>query len=73
MELWHCLTECPIKGQVRYECASHPRCHRTCNDRPDPTICPLSCIINGCECPRGTVVDFSKLECVPENECEGTH
>ena len=61
---------CPIKGQVRRECASHPSCHQTCNSTGS-TICPAICIINGCECPEGTVIDEDKWECVPRSECEG--
>ena len=66
------FTECPIKGQVRYECASHPLCHRTC-DNTNITFCPAICIVNGCECPVGTVVDFAKRECVHESQCEGMY
>ena len=32
-----------------------------------------TCIINGCECPAGTVIDEDKGECVAPSECEGTH
>jgi len=63
---------CPIKGQIRKQCASHPLCHRTCNDdgsRP----CPAICIDNGCECPAGTVIDVDKRECVDPSDCKGTH
>ena len=66
------ITVCPIKGQIRKECASHPSCHQTCNST-GPTACPAVCIVNGCECPYGTVVDVAKRECVPRSECEGTH
>ena len=59
---------CPIKGQVRKECASHPSCHRTCNSS-DPIFCPKICYINGCECPNGTVIDVEKKECVLPSEC----
>ena len=61
---------CPIEGQIRKECASHPLCHLTCDDdgsRP----CPAICIGNGCECPDGTVIDVIKRECVAPSECEG--
>ena len=62
---------CPIKGQVRKECASHPSCHEACNST-DPIICPLVCIINGCECPAGTVIDWDKRQCVYPRQCRGT-
>ena len=64
------ITVCPIKGQVRRECASHPDCHQTCNTT-GPVVCPRICIVNGCECPDGTVIDEYKNECVTPNECEG--
>ena len=64
------ITVCPIKGQVRSECASHPSCHQTCTST-GPTPCPAICIVNGCECPNGTVIDEAKKECVPRRECEG--
>ena len=66
------LTVCPIKGQVRQECAAHPGCHQTC-DSTDPVVCPLVCVVNGCECPHGMVVDLTKRECVLPIECEGTN
>ena len=64
--------ECPIKGQIRKECASHPSCHRTCDNLNESIPCPLVCVINGCECPTGTVLDVDKQECVVPSECEGT-
>ena len=65
------ITACPIKGQIRKECASHPNCHQACSST-DSIICPLVCIVNGCECPPGTVIDWDKNECVYPNQCEGT-
>ena len=65
-----CITACPIKGQIRKKCASHPSCHRACNSS-DPLVCPLICIPNGCECPAGTVIDWKTRECVRPNQCEG--
>ena len=65
------ITVCPVKGQVRSECASHPSCHRTCTST-GPMACPAICIVNGCECPSGTVIDEAINECVPRRECEGT-
>jgi len=55
------------------ECASHPDCTKTCiNKNFGPIICPEVCIINGCVCPNGTVVDEAKNECVASSECPGT-
>ena len=65
-------TACPIKGQIRKGCASHPSCHQACNST-GPTLCPQICIVNGCECPDGQVIDWDTNECVTPNECEGTH
>ena len=65
-----CITACPIKGQIRKECASHPSCHRACNNT-NPLVCPDICINDGCECPAGTVIDWEKRECVRPNQCEG--
>ena len=64
------ITACPVEGQVRKECASHPDCHQTCNTT-EPVVCPTVCIDNGCECPFGTVIDEDKNECVPPKQCEG--
>ena len=63
--------ECPIKGQIWKECASHPLCHHTCDNLNDSIPCPLVCVINGCECPTGTVIDVDKQECVVPSECPG--
>ena len=65
------FTACPIEGQVRRECASHPDCHRTCNTT-GPVACPRVCIVYGCECPNGTVIDEDTNACVTPNECTGT-
>ena len=65
------IAVCPVRGQIRRECASHPNCHPTCNNTR-PLACPRICIPNGCECPSGTVIDETSNECVAPNECEGT-
>ena len=64
------IIACPVKGQVRKECASHPSCHQTCNNT-GPFACPAICVVNGCECPPGTVIDEDINECVTPRECEG--
>ena len=63
---------CPVKGQIRKECASHPSCHRTCDDT-NTTVCPAVCIVYGCECPNGTIIDEKKNECVAPEECKGMY
>ena len=62
---------CPIKGQIRKECAAHPNCVKTCNNTGELLVCQEECIINGCECPDGTVIDMDKNECVELGECPG--
>ena len=62
------ISACLIKGQVRKECASHPSCHQTCNNN-ETAICPEICIVDGCECPNGTVIDEDINECVTPSEC----
>ena len=62
------ITECPVKGQIKKECASLPSCHQTCGS-PDPRPCPLICIQDGCECPAGTIIDETRNECVCPSEC----
>ena len=66
------VSTCPIKEQIRKECASHPNCTITCTNTDKPVDCPEGCIFIGCECPNGTVVDEEKDACVPPSECPGT-
>lgn len=68
------LPPCSIKGQSRKECALHPNCTMTCKDIGEPLrVCAESCVVNGCECPNGTIVDEEKSECVPLSECPGMY
>ena len=67
---YNLIAVCPIKGQIKKECASHPSCHQTCNST-GLSVCPAVCIINGCECPDGQVIDEVKCQCVTPQECEG--
>ena len=66
------ITACPIEGQIRRECASHPDCHKTCNTT-GPVPCPRVCIVNGCECPEGTVINEENNKCVTPSECKGNN
>ena len=66
------ITVCPIRGQIRKECASHPSCHRACNST-ESTSCLAVCVINGCECPAGTVIDWRINECVMPRQCLGMY
>ena len=61
---------CPIKGQIRVECALDPSCHLACNST-GPVPCPRICVVNGCQCPTGTVIDWERNECVHPRQCEG--
>ena len=65
------ITVCSVKGQVRRKCASHPSCHQTCDNMNDTLACPRVCVVNGCECPNGTIIDEDENECVDPLECEG--
>lgn len=60
---------CPVQGQVRSRCASDPSCHVTCEDRFIPRPCPRICVVGGCECPRGTVINKNLNMCVLLEEC----
>ena len=66
------IAACPIEGQIRKECASPPSCHQTCNSTGS-IACPSICIVDGCECPDGQVINENETECVTPNECEGTY
>ena len=61
---------CPVKGQIRTECAPNYNCHLTCNST-EPRPCLPICIIGGCVCPSGTVIHVERNECVYPNECKG--
>ena len=60
---------CPIKGQVRKECASYPNCTVTCSNSDSPPVCAEVCVPYGCECPTGKVVNEDINECVTSSEC----
>ena len=66
------IVGCPIKGQVRGECALHPSCQQTCNNN-ETLICLTVCVVHGCQCPNGTVIDEDKNECVAPSECTGMY
>lgn len=66
------IVACPIRGQIRVECAPHPSCHLKCNNTGSGP-CPYVCIVNGCVCPRGTVIDEDRNACVPPRLCKGMH
>jgi len=49
------------------ECAS--ACTLTCSNYNTPQACPDVCIVNGCQCPYGTVIDEVTNSCIPPSEC----
>ena len=62
---------CPIKGQVRKPCASDSSCHRTCANRFFFFLpCPEVCIVDGCECPDGLLINEDNNECIADSKCK---
>ena len=59
------VTRCPIEGQVYTECGT--ACPLTCKV-PGPVICTQQCV-EGCQCPRGTVLDGENKRCVKPELC----
>ena len=51
------------------ECASQPECSTTCANMNMVSVCPLVCVVNGCECPTGTVIDEQSNNCVAPSDC----
>jgi len=62
---------CPVKGQVRVDCATS--CVVTCANMNSSYFCPESCQLNGCECPRGTVINEKINSCVHPADCKGSY
>ena len=62
---------CPVGGQIRIECASP--CNVTCANADTLLICPTVCVINGCQCPRDTVIDEQSNTCVPRSDCPSSN
>jgi len=70
------FTACPVKGQIRIECAPLPFCAATCSNNGRPVLpeqCDIICDDYGCTCPNGTVLDEDNNECVDATKCPGTH
>ena len=67
------VTACPIKGQIRIECAPLTICAATCSNNGVPRPCPRVCDDYGCVCPNGTVLDEDNNECIDASECPGTY
>ena len=60
------ITDCPVTGQERSDCASP--CNATCSNYRD-LICPTRCVVNGCQCPTGTVINEETNSCVAIASC----
>jgi len=67
------ILACPVIGQTRQPCASPATCHSTCENYNTTRFCPAICVVNGCECPPGTVIDEVLNQCVKPDECLGMH
>ena len=61
------ITGCPIEGQTRMECAS--ACNITCANVNTTVLCPQVCVVNGCQCPSGTVIDEQTNTCIAPSNC----
>jgi len=63
------IIECTIKGQVKMDCALDERCANTCDNRNNSIQCPFPCVVRGCQCPEGKIVDELTNECVEPAKC----
>ena len=61
------VTDCPIAGQERRECAS--ACNTTCSNYLMSIACPTVCVVNGCQCPVGSVINEETNSCVIMENC----
>ena len=59
-------TDCPVTGQMRRDCAS--ACGLTCNNYRG-AICTAICVVNGCQCPTGTVINEETNSCIAMEDC----
>lgn len=58
-----------MQGQVKLDCAADPSCAATCTNKLSLRRCPAICVVGGCECPNGTVIDEDLRRCVPPTTC----
>ena len=63
------LTGCPVSGQTRIECAALSACQPSCANANTVIICPAVCIVDGCQCPRGTFINNETNSCVQPVGC----
>ena len=64
------IIACPVGGQIRRGCAS--ACNTTCANMNMLLACPAVCVVNGCQCPYGTVIDEQSNTCVAPTVCPST-
>lgn len=50
-------------------CAVDPRCQHNCENKDNFIQCLLPCVVNGCQCPEGQVVNELTNECVEQAMC----
>lgn len=51
------------------DCARDQRCRYTCDNRNNSIRCRFPCIVKGCQCPEGQVVNELTNECVEPAMC----
>ena len=61
---------CPVGGQIRVECGSP--CNTTCANMNMLLACTAVCVVNGCQCPHGMVIDEQSNTCVSPTVCPST-
>ena len=67
--VYNLIIECTITGQVKMDCALDERCANTCDNRNNSIQCPFPCVVRGCQCPEGKIVDKLTNECVEPAKC----
>ena len=63
------ITECTVEGQNKVDCAIDERCAYTCDNRNNSIHCPFRCVVRGCQCPEGTVINELINKCVELSMC----
>nr|XP_039273324.1 mucin-5AC-like isoform X1 [Styela clava] len=61
-----CYIDCP-GGQMHSECGS--ACQETCENVAYPEECVNNVCVDGCYCPKGTVLDSTTNTCVQKESC----
>ncbi|KAL4708387.1 hypothetical protein ACJJTC_019623 [Scirpophaga incertulas] len=63
--------KCPCNGDENATRGCGSNCGKLCSDvgRQSPGICPLFCLLNGCECKKGYYYDSNLKKCVLPRQC----